>query len=151
MSSQTDKGLTPKRERFAQLVASGMQQADAYRTAFDTKKAKDTTVHQEASRLAANPHVAARISELTAQAAAEARAAVRYELQDAMREADKAFALAMKKENATAMARVVALKAQLNGLMVEDRKNLRRPYEDMGDDQLDRAIAEKTREAGLVH
>lgn len=56
--------MTPKQERFAQAVADGMSQADAYRVAFDVKATtKPETVQQSASRLMANPKVAARVKE----------------------------------------------------------------------------------------
>ena len=59
--------MTPKQERFAQAVADGMSQADAYRVAFDVKATtKPETVQQSASRLMANPKVAARVKELQA-------------------------------------------------------------------------------------
>ena len=57
--------LTPKQERFAQLVAGGSSQADAYREAFNSK-GKDSTVHSEASRLSKDPKVSARVDALIA-------------------------------------------------------------------------------------
>lgn len=56
--------LTPKREKFAQNVAAGMTQADAYRASFDASKSTDKMIHEEASRLMAIPKVATRIEEL---------------------------------------------------------------------------------------
>lgn len=56
--------LTPKQEKFAQEVASGKSQADAYRAAFNCVKSKPETVQANASRLMANSTVAARVSEL---------------------------------------------------------------------------------------
>jgi phage terminase small subunit len=132
--------LTPKQEKFAQGVASGLNQADAYRAAFNPKRSKPETIHQEASRIAADRNVSARIKALTEKIVDEVRAAVRYELEDAMRECDEALAVAKEGKNAAAMARCVELKAKLNGLMVEDRKNQRRPLEELTDDQLDARI-----------
>lgn len=57
--------LTPKQERFAQLVAGGSSQADAYREAFNSK-GKDSTVHSEASRLMRDPKVSTRVDALIA-------------------------------------------------------------------------------------
>ena len=56
--------ITPKQEKFAQEVASGKSQADAYRAAFNCAKSKPETVQANASRLMANSTVAARVSEL---------------------------------------------------------------------------------------
>ena len=57
--------LTPKQERFAQLVAGGNSQADAYREAFNSN-GKDSTVHSEGSRLMKDPKVTARVDALIA-------------------------------------------------------------------------------------
>lgn len=65
--------LTPKQEKFAQAVADGMSQADAYRTAFDvrpTTKAK--TVQECASRLMGDHKVSARVKELQEKLSAKA-------------------------------------------------------------------------------
>lgn len=138
------QGLTPKQEKFAQGIAQGLSQADAYRAAFDSSNSTDKTIHEGASRLARNGKVAARVAVLTSQAAARAAdapgKAMRYELEDAMREIDEALATAKKNDNPTAMARCVELKAKLNGLMVEDRKNQRRPLEELTDAQLEARI-----------
>jgi phage terminase small subunit len=56
--------LTPKQEAFAQNIASGMTQADAYRSAYDAGKMKDATVWHNASKLMANNKVATRVSEI---------------------------------------------------------------------------------------
>lgn len=56
--------LTPKREAFAQAVASGMTQADAYRAAFDASKMKPETIQSAASRLMAYSKVSARVEEI---------------------------------------------------------------------------------------
>ena len=57
--------LTAKQEKFAQsLVIGEMNQADAYRSAYDTSRMSDKTVHEKASILANNDKVRARILEL---------------------------------------------------------------------------------------
>lgn len=64
------KPLTPKQEAFATGVASGLSQAEAYRQAFpQSRKWKDKTVHEKASRLTAEDKVQARIQELRDKAA----------------------------------------------------------------------------------
>lgn len=61
--------LTPKQENFAQAVAlEDMNQADAYRSAYSTKRMKDKQIWEEASKLANTPKVAQRIDELRQQA-----------------------------------------------------------------------------------
>lgn len=57
--------LTPKQERFAQLVAEGKTQADAYRGAFDTKPTtKPETIQNSAYKLMTDPDISARVEEL---------------------------------------------------------------------------------------
>lgn len=56
--------LTPKREAFAQAVASGKTQADAYRSAFNATKMKADSIQQCASRLMGDIKVAARVAEI---------------------------------------------------------------------------------------
>ena len=62
--------LTPKQERFAQEVASGKTQADAYRAAFNVKPTtKSETIHKRASELMADGDVRGRVEELKAAVA----------------------------------------------------------------------------------
>lgn len=59
--------LTPKQEKFAQEVASGKSQADAYRAAYNCAKSKPESIVQNASRLMADANVSSRVAELKAQ------------------------------------------------------------------------------------
>jgi phage terminase small subunit len=59
--------LTAKQEAFAQAIADGLGQADAYRMAYDAEQMKDATVYPNASRLMSNSKVAARVAELKSQ------------------------------------------------------------------------------------
>ena len=61
--------LTAKQEAFAQGIADGLGQADAYRMAYDADGMKDSTVYSNASRLMNDSKVVARVSELKAQVA----------------------------------------------------------------------------------
>lgn len=56
--------LTAKQEKFVKNIIDGMSQADAYRSAYDTSKLKDKTIHEKASRLANDSKVRARLEEL---------------------------------------------------------------------------------------
>lgn len=58
--------LTPKQEKFAQEVASGKSQAEAYRIAFNAAKMKPETIWSRASELMADGKVSARVAELRA-------------------------------------------------------------------------------------
>lgn len=60
-----ETGVTPQQERFAQLVASGKSQADAYREAYPkSQKWAANAVHSKSSALAAIGKVRQRVSEL---------------------------------------------------------------------------------------
>ena len=61
--------LTPKQEKFAQGVASGMSQADAYRHAYNAGKMKPETVQKRASELMGNGAVSGRVRELQEEGA----------------------------------------------------------------------------------
>jgi len=56
--------LTVKQEAFAQGIADGMTQADAYRAAYDAESMSDNAIYVEASKLIDNPNVAQRVKEL---------------------------------------------------------------------------------------
>lgn len=56
--------LTAKQEKFVQNIIDGMSQADAYRSAYNTKRMTDKTVWEKASKLMADGKVRARLQEL---------------------------------------------------------------------------------------
>jgi len=62
-------GLTHKQEQFAKGLSIGQSQAAAYRAAYDTEGMSDGCVMSEASRLAGNPLISARVDSLKAMQA----------------------------------------------------------------------------------
>lgn len=60
-SGKTETGLTVKQEAFAQGLANGLSNADAYRAAYDASGMKANVVHNEACKLAARPSIADRV------------------------------------------------------------------------------------------
>ena len=56
--------LTPKQEKFAQCVASGMNQSAAYRAAYDCDGMGQATINNNAYVLAQNNDISMRIAEL---------------------------------------------------------------------------------------
>lgn len=64
--SKNEHGLNAQREAFAQAVASGKTLADAFLLAYPGVSTKPATLHPQASKLAADPRVAARIKMLRA-------------------------------------------------------------------------------------
>ena len=62
------KKLTPKQEKFARLVASGMKQVDAYRDAYDTQTTNKNSQRVRAYVESTKSNVADMIAELKARA-----------------------------------------------------------------------------------
>ena len=57
--------ITSQQEKFAQAVASGMNQSDAYRSAYKVREStKPESVNQNASRLMADINISSRVDEL---------------------------------------------------------------------------------------
>ena len=56
--------LTANQEAFVKNIIEGMNQADAYRSAYPKQKMSDKTIWEAASRLMKNDKVVARLSEL---------------------------------------------------------------------------------------
>ncbi len=67
METKPDE-MDPKEARFCALRASGHSQSDAYRIAWDCKRAKPESVHRMAHRIAQRVHVKSRIRELLREA-----------------------------------------------------------------------------------
>jgi phage terminase small subunit len=62
----SDIKLTAKQEAFAQAIADGMGQADAYRMAYDAEGMADSTIYPKASRMLNEGKIRARVDELKA-------------------------------------------------------------------------------------
>ena len=56
--------LTAKQENFAQAVAGGMTQADAYRSAYDCENSSDQVIINEASLLMKDRDISVRVASL---------------------------------------------------------------------------------------
>ena len=61
--------LTAKQEQFVQNIIQGMNQADAYRSAYSCKNMSDNSIYVNASKLVNDTKVALRIKELREQLA----------------------------------------------------------------------------------
>jgi len=59
--------LTAKQEAFAQAIADGMGQADAYRIAYDAEKMSTNNIYSKAAVLMSDGKVAERVAQLKAQ------------------------------------------------------------------------------------
>lgn len=136
-----DEKLTPQQEKFATLIATGMNQSGAYRATYNTKGMKEKSVHELASRLAAHVKVRSRVEEIRKPIVEQAR----YGLKEAMTEAEEARILALMLGQSGPAVSAVTLRARLHGLLVEDRPNARDAYTDMSDAELESVIAEADR------
>ena len=88
--------LTHKQEHFAQLVAAGATQSDAYRQAYDVSPdTHGTTIWDQAATLARHSLIAPRIQELKAAAQAAALAEIAWDSARLVREADRHRELAL--------------------------------------------------------
>jgi len=65
--------LTAKQEKFCQNIVSGMNQLQAYENAYPIDNSLEKTKTENASRLAAQPKIAARIQQLNAPAIEKAQ------------------------------------------------------------------------------
>lgn len=83
--------LTAKQERFAQEVASGKSQADAYRVAYNAANSKQETIHVKASQVMSNGKVSARVAELRAPVVQQAQITLETHLADLQMLRDKAM------------------------------------------------------------
>ena len=136
--------LTPKQERFCVEYLTTGNASAAYRLAYNAENSKPEGIHVNASKLLKNAKVVLRLQELRAPVVAAAR----YGLQEAMSECSDAIALAKSTENVSAFVSAIALRAKLNGLLVE-RRETGKPgqFDDLSDAELE--SERKSREAIL--
>ncbi|MFZ3251722.1 MAG: terminase small subunit, partial [Pseudolabrys sp.] len=108
-----------RHELFAQEIAKGRSQREAYRAAGYLTKSDDAT-DANASRLLSNAKVANRIRELQTEAANSTEVTV----SSLIAEAERARALAEGKGQANAMVGAITLKARLAGLLVDRTEDM---------------------------
>jgi phage terminase small subunit len=101
--------MTPKQEKFAQCIADGMNQADAYRAAYDASNMKDSSIYVNASKLLSDTKVAQRVQELKEQLSSKAL----WTRADSVRALQNAISIAENKDNAAGL--VAAIK-ELNAM-----------------------------------
>lgn len=115
--------LTPKREKFAQAVASGMNQSDAYRSAFDAGGMKPATINVKASELMADGKVRGRVDELRAPAVE----AVGITLESHLRDLLALRNLAAKKEQMSAAINAEIARGKAAGVYADERMRILGP------------------------
>lgn len=114
-------GLTPKQEKFCQLIVEGKSQAEAYRQAFDVKKnTKPESVYEQASVLMNNLNITSRIQELRVEVTKE----IKFTIQDALKEFEEAQENLRIQNNWVGFGKITTEKAKLLGLYENDGNNV---------------------------
>ncbi len=142
--------LTPKQEKFAQAVASGMTQSDAYRHAYSTENMADSTIWTKASELAADGKVSGRIKALQEAAAIAAL----WSRVLSIKTKRQALQIAIEKKDSRAIIQASEALDRLYGYEPPKRvdvtssdgsmsPNKRRPFEDLTDEELDEELARR--------
>lgn len=104
--------LTNKQEKFAELIASGEGQSEAYRKAYDAQAMNDNVISVEASKLMANPKITLRIKELREPVINKTHKT----LENLLAELDELKQAAMAKEQYSTAVNAVMGQAKLLGL-----------------------------------
>lgn len=112
--------LTPKQEAFAQAVASGKNQSDAYRAAYAADKMKATSVNVNASKLMADAKVAQRVAELRKPVAEKAQMTLESHLRDLMMLRN----MAVKEKQISAAITAEIARGKASGVHVEKSESL---------------------------
>jgi phage terminase small subunit len=108
-----------RHELFAQEIAKGRSQREAYQAAGYVTKS-DGATDASASRLLSNAKVASRIRELQTEAAKS----IEVTVSSLIAEAESARALAESKDQASAMVSAITLKARLAGLLIDKTEDI---------------------------
>jgi len=122
--------LKGKIEAFCQLIAAGGKaQADCYLESHPGTVIRRSNAGATARTLLRRPEVAARIHEIRAPAVAAVRKKIKYDLEDAFEELEKAYSLALAQMDPKAMKAVTELKAKLAGLVIARSEKVEKPLD----------------------
>ena len=115
--------FTEKMERFCQLMVAGTwgSASDCYRLAYEPKKMAKKTINEEASRLKANPAIAARMEELRAPVVAKTR----YDLAWCLEKQEGAMDLANETGNAGAASGAIREIGKLGGIYPNEKLDVK--------------------------
>ena len=132
----------PRHEIFAQHIAKGSSQREAYRAAGYSAKT-DAAVDTSASRLLSDVEVKARIAELQGKMARK----LEVTIESLVAELEEARLLGLAVEQPAAMVAATMGKAKITGNVI-DRKEVGKPgaFEELTDDELQQQIVEQTKE-----
>lgn len=140
-------GLTPREEAFAQGVAKGLDQAEAFRVTHPhARRWKPESVWVKASQMAARDKVQTRVRQLQSMLRAEAENKLRFGIAEAFEMADEAFECGKKFEQAGAMVSAATLKAKIAGLIVHKQERIPGLLDGLSDEDV-RAIRDAIEES----
>ena len=110
--------LTDKQEKFAQAIAKGFNQSDAYREAYSVENMSDDAINVEACRVMNNPKVSLRVKEL------KERALKRFDItvDDLIAELEEAREIAKISSQSSAMVSATMGKGKLLGLVTDKQE-----------------------------
>ena len=108
-------GLTDKQEKFAQAIAKGFNQSDAYREAYTAENMSKEAIGVEACRVMNNPKVSLRVKEL------KERALKRFDItvDDLVAELEEAREIAKLSSQPSAMVSATMGKGKVLGLITD--------------------------------
>ena len=143
---QQDNGLTARQDRFAQCLAIGMTQVEAYRESFPCRGKSDSAIESAAHRIA----VKAKVIERSKTWLQEAKVSDLGSPGDWMNKLNRFIAKAEAAENYTALAALMRLSGTALGTLTETITV--RAEQSMSDETLAKQIAkgDKTKEATLL-
>lgn len=113
--------LTARQAGFAQSVVDGMNQSDAYRVHYSTSNTLPETVHENASRLMANPKVSARIEALRGAITTEIVKSRAWDQSRFIDEAEQNMTQARELGQMAPANGALALIGKVTGIVSEDR------------------------------
>lgn len=119
--------LTSQQEKFAQLVAAGSNQSDAYRGAYNTSKMLPKSVTEKASELMANVNVSSRVRELRQPVVDAVRAEAKITLESHLAEIERIKGLALQKEEYNVALKAEELRGKAVGLYVNKTEDVTDP------------------------
>ncbi len=121
--AQADK-LTARQEQFAQCLADGLTNSEAYRRSYSAEGMKPSSVHVEGCKLAKNPKVASRVQGLLmAKAEENAKRNSMFALKNADRVWSNVWRLAEGSNVPPAVQQsALALAAKMAGMLTEQVK-----------------------------
>ena len=105
-------GLTPKQEKFCQLIVEGANPSDAYKGAYDCSKCSKETIRVNAQKLLDDTNIALRIQELRAEVTKD----IKFTVQDALKEFNEAQENLRLQNNWVGFGKITTEKAKLLGL-----------------------------------